>query len=128
MICSMERLLAFAVLVAGCGGDAGDPNPPSRPTLDETKLLVTLTAAELDTLCSYVADLDHGPRTVTCAGGASVMLDGLAECQQRITAYAARCTATVADQETCTEHVAPDPCHLLADNGGPACALLRTCP
>jgi hypothetical protein len=106
--------LVLVAAVRGCGGGG-----TSRPSLDGSKTLGTLTPAELSELCAYGASVEMGPRDVMC-GDATLHLKSQAQCEA--VPAPTTCQATVTQAEDCIDAIGADPC-----NFGTACAPLLSC-
>lgn len=89
----------------------------------ETKRLNTLSDSEREQLCSFRTEVEHAPRTMTCPGGSSVMIEDTASCVSAFSAVDIQCQATVSDAEACFHAFDVDPCN--HGNGG--CTALFTC-
>ena len=96
---------------------------PSGSGITPTKRLNTLSTSERDQLCSFRTEVEHAPRTVTCPGAGSVMIEDTASCEAAFSAVDIQCQATVSDAETCFHDFDADPCN--HGNGG--CTTLFTC-
>lgn len=96
---------------------------PSSSGVTPTRRLNTLSASERDQLCSFRTEVEHAPRTMTCQGGSSVMIEDTASCVAAFGAVDALCQATVSDAETCFHAFDADPC----DHGAGGCTTLFTC-
>ena len=96
---------------------------PSSSGVTPTKRLNTLSASERDQLCSFRTEVEHAPRTMTCPGASSVMIQGKASCLSAFGAVDIQCQATVADAEACFHAFDADPC----GHGQGGCTELFTC-
>jgi hypothetical protein len=105
------RLLLVASIVASiatlvaCKDSSG---------VDSGKLVVTLSDAEIDDLCNYVIDKQGGARTEECDDGKggtfTVEFPDFDGCVDDLLSYLDDCTATVRQEEECSEKLGDDPC------------------
>jgi hypothetical protein len=107
---------AMAVLAA-CSSS------PSSSGVASTRLLSTLTAGERDQLCSFRTEIEHAPRSVTCPGASTVMIQDKASCVLAFSAVDIQCQATVGDAESCFHAFDADPC----GHGDGGCTALFVC-
>ncbi|HEX3479434.1 MAG TPA: hypothetical protein VHT91_30635 [Kofleriaceae bacterium] len=96
---------------------------PSGSGVTETKPLNTLSDSERNQLCSFRTEVEHAPRTATCMGTSSVMIEDTASCVAAFSAVDALCQATVSDAEACFHAFDADPCN----HGAGGCTALFTC-
>ena len=93
-----------------------------------TRLLVSLTPAELNALCVYVSAASGGPEEVDCGDGFSIGGPTVEECELDLGSVDPTCAALVGEVETCFEAIGVDICALV-DNPPEVCVALRaTCP
>jgi hypothetical protein len=127
----MFKQIAMAVLlciggIAACGG--GDGGGGSG--ISESKTLITLSDAEVTTLCAFTTEADGPAHTADCGGGLTVTVgaDTPAECATDMMALRGRtgCTATVGNAEDCANDIADlTDQQLCSETGFPAsCAFL----
>ena len=119
----MDRLAALVPATAAACGSGGDDRSSG---VDGTKLLIDLTSEQLDTLCTYVAEINGSERTFTCDGVTVKTGVPKQRCLDHAPTQADNpsCTLTVATFEYCYEVTAEyqdHPCDLEPD---PACAGL----
>jgi hypothetical protein len=113
---SIATLLS-SVFIAACGGAN---NTPSRSGLPEDEQVTSLSDADLDTLCNWVADYEGGVGTTLACGDT---VDGPDQCTAAIRA-ATNCPLTVSQYETCAAAFRADACTAL---GNPACGVVAQC-
>jgi hypothetical protein len=109
--------LCVVVVLAACSSS------PSGSGVTPTKRLNMLSDSEREQLCSFRTEIEHAPRTATCQGAASVMIEDTASCVAAFSAVDILCQATVSDAEVCFHAFNDDPCN--HGNGG--CTELFTC-
>jgi hypothetical protein len=105
------------VVLAACSSD-----PPASSGVTPTKLLNTLSASELDQLCTFRTEIENAPRSVTC-GTSKVMIEDKASCVSAFGNVDIQCQATVSDAENCFHSFNADPC----GHGDGACTALFVC-
>lgn len=96
---------------------------PSGSGVTPTKRLNVLSDSERNQLCSFRTEVEHAPRTVTCQGAGSVMIQNTASCVAAFSGLDIQCQATVSDAEACFHAFDADPC----DHGAGGCTELFTC-
>jgi hypothetical protein len=114
---SIATLLSIA-FTAACGGGAN--TTPSRSGLPEDEQVTSLSDADLETLCNWVADYEGGVGT-TLACGETV--DDPTTCMSAVRA-ATNCPLTVSQYETCAAALRANACTAL---GNPACGVVAQC-
>ncbi|HEX3760450.1 MAG TPA: hypothetical protein VHW23_17160 [Kofleriaceae bacterium] len=116
MIRSLWPCVVLALVA--CGSSSSDTSGVA-----ENKLLSSLSASELDQLCSFRTSVEHAPRSMMCPDMSTVMLQNKASCLSAFGAVDVQCTATVADAEACFHAFNDDPC----GHGDGGCTTLFTC-
>lgn len=125
----MSKKIAMAVLlciggIAACGG--GDGGGGSG--ISESKTLISLSDAEVMTLCAFTTEADGPARTVNCPDDLTITVgaDTPAECATDIKALRGRtgCTATVGDAEDCANDIADLTDQQLCSGPPASCASL----
>jgi hypothetical protein len=127
----MSKRIAMAVLlciggIAACGGGEGG----GSSGVSESKTLISLSDAEVTTLCAFTTEADGPERTVNCPDDVIITVgqQTAAECAATLTALRGRtsCTATVGNAEDCANDLADlTDQQLCSDTGLPAaCAFL----
>src|SRR5262245_45764978 len=99
--------VGFALMMGVAGASCGDsslPDPGPSSGLDPNTRLVDLSAADVGTLCDWVAGRFGGyGEGVTCSDGLTVSARQTRElCLMDYQIAAPSCTVTVGDVQTCT--------------------------
>lgn len=106
----MSKRIAMAVLlciggIAACGG--GDGGGGSG--VSESKMLISLSDAEVMSVCAFTTEADGAARTVNCPDDVTITVgdDTAAECATGLQALRGRagCTATVGNAEDCASAI-----------------------
>jgi hypothetical protein len=116
--------------LAGCGGGSGGgdlPDPGPDAGIDPTTPLSTLTPAQQEELCQWVAGRFHGyGRRITCTDGDYLTSQSSCSASPEASTFSADCEDTIGDIEDCINSAVggcpalPDECiSLLVDCGMP---------
>jgi len=98
----------------------GAPSPDAAPmlTVPDGTYLDQLTPDQANALCTWMADVQGGPRTIDCGGGTMVTIDPVADCLQNPWPH-----CQVGLLRPCIEAQATDECA----SAPPACMAFYQC-
>lgn len=113
-------IVAGPLAVAACGGDDGGGDTSG---VDGNKTIITMSAGEKETFCSWAIEKQGGPGSTTQCEGFTITTQTVAECVTDFGSFSTGCTATVAQAEACVNALATDAC----TGGGQACAAIFAC-
>jgi len=124
-------LIATAALlfIAACGPSKDEPAPTAdggpSSGIAPTRLLVSLTPAELNALCVYASAASGGPEEVDCGDGLLIGGPTVEECEADLGSVSPSCGALVGDLEACYEAFGVDICAVFTDPPE-VCLMVRT--